>query len=111
MSIRFIAGDHGDVGGIRWRVRTGRKGPTDLILDLEGGRGFVPVRMALGFLMADFFEGNEAQLYPRMYGYQAGDMYMNFCLMAQRHGWLPAVAELERQREQREARRRRDPAA
>lgn len=106
----FAAGQCDEIGGIRYRVRQGRKGPDDLVLELEGHRGFVPAKMALGALMADFFYQNEESLYPRQFGYRGGDMYFNFLLSAIRRGWREACLELEAERQRRDRRGRGDGA-
>jgi len=100
----FAVGDDGDIGGIRWRIVQGNKGPTDLILELEGRTGFAPARMALGGLMADFFYQNEERLYPRTFGYRGGELYLDFLRVALRRGWRQAHLELEAEREKRRLR-------
>jgi hypothetical protein len=104
----FHVGEEGDCGrGFRYRVRQGRKGPTDKILDVASDRGaYVPVSMELGFLLADFFRQNEDELYLPSLGLDGGDMYLNRVLCAARNGWRSEADRLRGEREARAARNR-----
>ncbi|MCR4341993.1 MAG: hypothetical protein NUW01_19115 [Gemmatimonadaceae bacterium] len=103
MSQVFHAGQHGDIGGVEWRVVTGRKAPGDLRLDVRAVR-FIPVKMDLGFLFADFYAQNERVLYPHR-GDEAGDRYVNFIRGAMYLGWQDAAEQLAFERAEAAARR------
>jgi hypothetical protein len=90
---RFAPGSHGEFGGIEWRVWRGRKAPEDLRLEIRSME-FVPVPMALGFLLADFFAENEDVLFPPSKGFQGGRRYLLYLSRAVRLGWESAVALL-----------------
>lgn len=107
----FQAGETGDVVGygVQYRVRQGRKGPTDLVIDIRTD-GWVPVPMNLGFLLSDFFQQNEDRLYPPSAGGRGGGYYHRELEYSRRYGWRACVAKLKKERERREAQRRRDAA-
>lgn len=100
----FVVGQEYDIGGVRLRIRQGRKGPDDLVLDIEGYAGYVPVRMTLGALMADFFFQNEERLYPQEFNFEGGNRYVRFIHRAIAIGWENAAAQLARERALREVR-------
>lgn len=104
---RFSAGQKGEIGGIAWRVVAGskdarREEAEDLRLDLLTS-GWVPVKMDVGFLFADFFKENEDVLYPPEFGYRGGKMYLDFCAGAVHLGWEAAAETLRQQRESKRA--------
>jgi hypothetical protein len=107
----FHAGEAGEVVsyGVHYRVRQGRKGQTDLILDIRTD-GWVPAPMNLGFLLSDFFQQNEDRLYPPAAGGQGGGYYRRELDYAAQFGWRACVAKLKRERERREAQKKRDAA-
>lgn len=102
--MNFTAGDHWDIGGVEARIVTGRKGPDDLRLDLRA-REFVPVKMSLGFLFADFFAQNEGVLYPTKDGFQGGDLYLHYLKGAVLLGWEAVAEQLEIERARKRERR------
>lgn len=99
----FQPGQHGTIGGVEWRIVTGRKSPSDLRLDVRAVR-FVPVSMAVGFLFADFYAHNEHTLavegyLSRSVAANPGQRYVNFIVGAQRLGWEAARDQLESERQ------------
>lgn len=106
----FEAGQSGEIArGVQYRVVEGRKGPTDLRLDVRTD-GWIAAPMALGFILADFFRQNEDRLYPPQYGWRGGGKYMSAVIASAKHGWRRTVADLNAEKAEREARRRRDAA-
>lgn len=98
---RWEAGQTGMVGGIPWRVVQGYKRPDDLRLEFFfSGRGWVAVKMEVGFLLADFFFENEEVLYPREndHGYPTGRdgglYYLRAATHAAHYGWEAARDKL-----------------
>jgi len=109
MNRRFHAGDAYEVDGLRFRVRPGSKqaaSGVDLVLEMQSASGsWVPVRMVLGFFLADFFYENEEVLYPQAHGKLGGKKYLNACRdAAVRRGWQRQweFLELERRYRQRD---------
>lgn len=101
---KFQAGDNGSIGGVEWRITNGRKVERkgrpvtgDLRLELWVPE-WTPVKMALGFLEADFYYQNENRLYPQNLGFQGGERYLNFVRGAAYLGWEAAVAQLDDER-------------
>lgn len=98
---RFAPGDYGLIGGVEWRVARGNKvapgDQVDLRLDVRCHE-WTPVKMDLGFLMADFLHENEDVLYPPSLGFIGGQMYLDYCIRAAREGWLLVSDVLSRQR-------------
>lgn len=89
---RFVVGYEVNISGIRFRVEQGRKDPNDRVLLWLTPTGWVPIEMAAGALMADFFYENEHVLYPPPYA--GGEKYRDFLKHAMQHGWEKAVAGL-----------------
>ena len=89
---RFVVGYEVQVSGIHFRVEQGRKHPDDRVLLWNTPTGWVPIEMAAGALMADFFYENEHVLYPPPYS--GGEKYREFLKHAMQHGWDKAVAGL-----------------
>lgn len=107
--MKFAVGQHGEIGGVQWRVVQGRKAPDDLRLDIRCPR-FVAVKMDVGFLFADFYAQNERTL--ALAGYLArsvattpGQRYINFLVGAQRMGWEVAAEQLAFERAEAASRR------
>lgn len=94
----FAPGQVEDIDGFTFRIRQGRKGPNDLVLDLWNGREYAPVPMGLGGLMADFFYQNEERLYPQQYGFDGGERYLRFLRDCTRRGWRDVLSELKGQK-------------
>lgn len=90
---RFAAGYSAHISGIPFRVVQGRKSADDLKLEWLTDRGWVPVDMAAGGLLADFFYENEHRLYthPNALG---GEKYMRFLQDCVRLGWQEAMDKL-----------------
>jgi hypothetical protein len=99
---RWAAGQSFTLNGLRWRIQAGKKGPHDLRLEVLAPEGWLPVRMAMGWMQADFFYENEDVLYPPPA--QGGQRYLHYVDGAARLGWETAQAMLES--EQNEKRRR-----
>lgn len=97
---RFIEGDVFEVDGIEFWIQRGEKGPGDLRLMMLTPTGWRPIRMTLGFFLADFFYENEEVLYPPEQGYAGGGYYLERCREAAEAGWRSAQVRLngERQR-------------
>lgn len=102
--VTFKPGDNFELGGVHFRFVQGRKDPDDVRMDLLIPR-WVPVSMKLGYVMADFYAQNERVLYPYR-GDKAGDRYIIACQVAQFAGWEEAAAQLDYEREQAAARRK-----
>lgn len=86
-SRRWHEGQTGTVDGIAWRVVSGRKNDSDLVLQFFMGTRWVSVSMLMGAMMADFLYENEENLYPQAKGYQGGLMYLNLLNKAATEGW------------------------
>jgi hypothetical protein len=99
---QFRAGAVGQAGGVEYRIVQGKKHPDDLRLDLRA-RDWVPVGMALGFLLSDFFNENENVLYPPEQGFKGGKMWLDYLIGAAEAGWEAAADLLRDQRERRAA--------
>jgi hypothetical protein len=67
-----------------------------------GGR-WVPVPMAVGALLADFFYENEDVLYPPGPNVLGGRKYIRYVKHAAIHGWQKAEAGLRAERERKNA--------
>lgn len=105
---RFTAGMAGDIGGVQWRVVQGKKSPSDLRLDICCPQ-FVPVKMDVGFLFADFYADNERVLAAEGYltgvAPDAGARYITFLKGAQFAGWEVAADQLHLERAAKAAKR------
>lgn len=96
--------------GLQWRVAPGAKSERDLVLEVRTANGWRNVKMASGFLMADFLAENEDVLVADGYfpAASAGaDYYLNFLRIAATDGWQAAAERLENERQ---ARRKREAA-
>lgn len=83
---RFAAGDAWEIGGVRYRVVTGKKGPDDLRLEWSAATGkWTAVEMAHAACQTDFFCENEDYLYPPPQ--QGGQYFMDFLHKARGLGW------------------------
>jgi hypothetical protein len=94
---RWQPGDDLMLDGIRYRVTNGRKGPTDLKLEMRAPDLWLPAPMSAGFVLADFFHENEDGLYPPP-RYEGGDMFLAWCALAALHGWRRPFNKLEQAR-------------
>jgi len=99
------------VGGVPHRVVYGEKeagmvGECDLRLDHKittpGGRFWLPVPMALGFLYNDFFTENETVLFP--WPKKGGGKYTGACYVAINQGWQHAGFDLDAERAEKQRR-------
>lgn len=107
MTRRFADGEQGELRcGFEYRVITGRKGPTDLVLQLRGDSTFRHVPMELGFLITDFFVENESELYREDFRYEGGRFYLRKLREVITRGWRPVALELDRDREVRRRKNR-----
>ena len=66
---------------------------------------WVPVKMELGAVLADFFYENEEHLFRRDEGFAGGRKYTYFINSAMTSGWLQAARTLNRERKARDDRR------
>jgi hypothetical protein len=82
------------IAGVPFRVRHGRKSPTDLVLEwLTPEMEWRAVPMLAGGVIADFWAENEDDLYPPPA--QGGTKYMRYIRQAIEEGWVVADAQLE----------------
>lgn len=99
---RWKAGDKLCVSGIWFRIEPGKKqarvsGGQDLRLEAWSGRAWVPVEMALGAFLADFFYENEEVLYPPPN--MGGQYYIEYvCNEAAHRGWVTAALNIRKER-------------
>lgn len=91
---RWQAGQTFAVNGLEFRVRGGRKGLGDLVLDYHLPSGWSPVPMAVTFLMVDFFYENEHHLYPPP-RYAGGEYLFRRLRLATRSGHEMATRLLD----------------
>lgn len=95
---RFAAGQTFYMSGVDFRVRPGRKGVDDLVLDWLTPRGWVPIGMDTLALKAAFFYENEDLLYPRVRGFEGGEYVLRHVEYAVRHGHADAIQRLEHEK-------------
>ena len=88
---RWRDGWQATIDGIPMRVVQGYKSPDDLRMEWHVDGRWIPVRMNVGAVLADFFYENEDHLYPSGAG---GRKYLGFLHEAARHGWRQAVGRL-----------------
>lgn len=96
---QFVDGASGDEGGVRWRVRKGRKvarDGEDLVFEIATD-GWVPVKMSLVAAALVMLYENEDRLYPPRMGF-AGRAYLAAYLKKCLSGWETATRELEAER-------------
>lgn len=84
--------------GFWFRVRKGRKGPQDEVLDCWNGIAWVPIKMSLQYMMGRFIYQNEDKLYPPP-TFQGGEMFLDQFSKAAREDWRTGVAELNAQKQ------------
>lgn len=108
MERRWKPGMHVATGdGLEWRVAPGAKSARDLVLEVETPTGWQKIKMAAGFLMADFLAENEDQLVADGYfpkSAAGGAYYLKHLRIAATDGWQAATAHLDGEREARRAR-------
>lgn len=109
---RWSAGDQAEHSGFNFRVVRGSKSADDLRLEVLAMGRWRPVRMSLGFFLADFFYENEDVLYPREphdparclkpgcdgSKHRGGQKYIGELRKAGRQGWQATDAFLEAER-------------
>lgn len=86
--------------GITLRVEQGKKAADDLRMDIFVGR-WVPIPMAFGAILADFFYENEEVLYPPRgdAGPKGGKKYLDYLQGAAYVGWEAAESYLQDEKE------------
>lgn len=60
-----------------------------------------PVKMELGFVLADFFYENEERLYPQHQRFMGGQYYLQACYNATIFGWQDARERTDKERVER----------
>lgn len=104
---RFGIGNDWSIGGVHVRVVRGhkpdpqnptRKHPGDLRLEIETRSGWVPVKMALVGLLANFFYENEETLYPPP-RYEGGKKFWRWLRLAI-DDWQKASSQLEDEKDE-----------
>lgn len=102
-----------EVGGLWLRIvpepeansRKKHKGNGHMVMEVYQAAGeypdgwragrWIPVPMALGFVLADFWCNEEDAMYERRQGNLGGDKYMRYCWDAYYKGWIHAAGNLE----------------
>jgi hypothetical protein len=103
---RFHDGDTFEIAPFQYRLRPGRKGPDDLVLEWRWMTDWRPVELDHVALIVDAIADNENVLYPRPAA--GGGMVAGFVLTALRSGWRKARHDLHLQRARHDDRSYRD---
>ena len=102
---RFRSDENYVFGGVRYRIRQGRKGADDLVLEAYACETYawVPVPMSLGQFLADFFSENELALDKerKFWRFNGDTYYLRSLHKAVRFGWRLVADETERARRRR----------
>lgn len=80
--------------GLKFRVRRGRKGPQDQVLEWHTPHGWQLIRLDDVAFIVEFLYRNEDRLYPRANGFQGGEKFLKYLTQAAREGYSAAAESL-----------------